>query len=268
MLKHPVPSVSRWIAGSTVVAALLLSASAAAWAAQPHRVVAEDPAAFAPPAPPLPPEAPPSAPAPPAAPSAQTAMPGVAPPAPPAPPTPPAPALAPPAPAPPAPPASPLSTSAAAYPAAAPANRKSGKVVPAIDVDAQGAPIAVDVEVSEPAGAFDHAAVDAAMEFKAPVAVITPSSPVHSKESGVKPGGGPTATIAHIAPSGAQKAGADAGSGDLICERRKQLGSSMMKRVCMTARQHAEAKARAQEDLQQLGRCAGNEVSCTGSIGP
>jgi len=88
---------------------------------------------------------------------------------------------------------------APAYPAAALANRISGKVVMAIDIDAQGTPVAVEVEHSEPAGVFDQAATEAAMkwtfapefkhgkpvparvrvpvEFKAPAAATAPASP-------------------------------------------------------------------------------------------
>ena len=92
-----------------------------------------------------------------------------------------------------------MRTEAPRYPREALANRISGKVVLAIDVDAQGMPLAVEVEQSEPAGVFDQAAIDAAMkwrfaperkdgkpvagrvrvpiEFKAPAVAKAPASP-------------------------------------------------------------------------------------------
>jgi len=162
MLKQPTPSAARWIGGGFVVVTLLLGASIAAWAAQPHRVVSGAPGTVAPPEPPPPPKAPP------APPSVRTGMPAIAPPAPPAPPVPASPAV-PPLPAPPAPPESSTGSvnrmTAPAYPADALAKRLSGKVVLAIDIDAQGTPIAVEVERSEPVGVFDQAAVDAAMKW-------------------------------------------------------------------------------------------------------
>jgi len=175
MLKQPVPSLSRWIAGSAVVVVLLLGAGVTAWAAQPSRVVSNDAAAVVAPALPAPP-------APPAPPSTGLSAPGVAPP-PPAPPAQPAPPRAAPRPAaaPPAPPKPMSSTSAPApaapsaasvdrmsapaYPAEALASGVSGKVVMLIDIDAQGTAVAVEVEQSEPAGVFDRAAVDAAMKW-------------------------------------------------------------------------------------------------------
>ncbi len=51
------------------------------------------------------------------------------------------------------------------FPAGALANRISGMVVMAVDVDAQGAPVAVEVEQSEPTGVFDKAAVDTVMKW-------------------------------------------------------------------------------------------------------
>lgn len=180
MLKQPVPSLSRWIAGSAVVVTLLLSAGVAAWAAQPQRVASAATGAAAPPAPPAPPEVP-ASPAPPAPPSAGLSAPGTAPPAPPVPPTP---ALPPPPAAPPAPPVSSPATadrmSAPTYPAQALANRISGKVVLAIDIDVQGTPVAVDVEQSEPVGVFDQAAVDAAMKWTF-VPKVTDGKPVASR---------------------------------------------------------------------------------------
>ena len=59
-----------------------------------------------------------------------------------------------------------MRTEAPRYPREALANRISGKVVLAIDVDAQGTPLAVEVEQSEPAGVFDQAAIEAAMKWR------------------------------------------------------------------------------------------------------
>jgi len=42
----------------------------------------------------------------------------------------------------------------------------SGTVVLVIDIDAQGNPVDVEVERSEPAGVFDQAAIDAAWKWK------------------------------------------------------------------------------------------------------
>ncbi|HUG72544.1 MAG TPA: TonB family protein [Steroidobacteraceae bacterium] len=149
MLKQPVPSLSRWIAGGAVLMTLLLSAGVAAWAAQPHRVAAAT-SAVAPPAPPVPP----APPAPPAPPSAKSLSPAIAPPV---------------RPSPPAPPVSSAATAnkmmAPPFPAGALANRISGKVVMAIDIDARGTPVAVEVEQSQPTGVFDQAAVDAVMKW-------------------------------------------------------------------------------------------------------
>lgn len=78
------------------------------------------------------------------------------------PPVPPAPAH----PAPPPPPPPPPSLPPPSYPAAAVAQKVSGVVVLVIDIDAQGKPVDIVVERSEPAGVFDQAAVDAAWKWK------------------------------------------------------------------------------------------------------
>lgn len=155
MLKQPVPSRSSRITGLALMAGLILLAGTAAWAAQPARVVTvsndaghaaieadEAPpsgalASLAPP-PPLPPSPPP------------------------VPPAPPAPELPPP----PAPPAPPPPHAPPAYPALAVQQRISGIVVLAIDIDARGNPVDIEVERSEPAGMFDQVAVDAAKQWK------------------------------------------------------------------------------------------------------
>lgn len=202
MLKQPVPSSSRWWAGSAVLVALLVSSGVAVWAAQPPVEVAggvasaapPPPPPPAPPAPPAPSEAPPAPPAP--AFSTDSAAPPPPPPPPPRPANPPAP------PAPPAAPtvdASSMRTEAPAYPGEALANRISGKVVLLIDIDPTGTPTNVVVEQSDPAGVFDQASVDAAkkwrfapavengkpvagrlrvpVEFKAPDTAQAPASP-------------------------------------------------------------------------------------------
>lgn len=57
-------------------------------------------------------------------------------------------------------------TPAPKYPAEALAQRIGGKMVLAIDIDATGKPIEVEVVQSEPAGVFDQATVDAAMQWR------------------------------------------------------------------------------------------------------
>jgi bla regulator protein blaR1 len=158
MLKQPVPSLTRWIAGAALVGVLALGVGFAAWSAQPARaVVSHDvPPPPPPPMPPAPPAPPTSAPP---APPAVPAIPAVAP-APPAPPAVPAiPAVAP---APSAPPALP----APPYPKEALAQHINGKVVLLIDIDAQGNPTNVVVDRSEPPGVFDQASIDAARKWK------------------------------------------------------------------------------------------------------
>ena len=63
MLKQPVPSLSRWIAGAALVAVLALGVGFAAWSAQPARAVVSHDVPPPPPPPPAPP-APPALPAP------------------------------------------------------------------------------------------------------------------------------------------------------------------------------------------------------------
>jgi TonB family protein len=118
--------------------------------------------AAAPPPPPPAPPAPPAAPAPPSPPPApaMSHTPQVAPVAPP----PPVPAVAPLPPPPEMPAVGRMSPPA--YPPAALAQRIEGKVVLLIDVDAQGNPVNVVVDKSEPAGVFDQSAIDAARQWK------------------------------------------------------------------------------------------------------
>ena len=150
MLKQPAPTLSRWIAGTSLVGALVFGMGFAAWSAQPARAaVSHDVPPPAPPAPPTPP-----------APSV-----GPVPPAPPAPP-----ALPPPLPVPAIPAVKPIAPAIAlrapGYPKEALAQKISGKVVLVIDVDAKGNPANVTVAESEPAGVFDAAAIAAAKEWK------------------------------------------------------------------------------------------------------
>lgn len=178
MLKQPVPTVARWIGGSTLVLTLALGVGFAAWSAQPKReVIGSPPLAAAAIAPTTSaylgivngialdntvavaaPKGPPVPPVPPAPPSAMAL---------PAPPAPPA-AIAPPPPAP-----QPSQgvvevnrTPAPKYPAAAIAQKIGGMVVLEIDIDATGKPVNVDVVKSEPAGVFDQATVDAVRQWQ------------------------------------------------------------------------------------------------------
>jgi len=168
MLKQPTPTLARRAGGVLAVATLTLAVAYGAWAAQPARmptlVVSADSAdrALAPlPSAPEPPPAPPALDAPPAPP---------APPAPeasPAPPSPPAPHAVPAPPAPPAPP--PVAghrLPPPAYPKHAAEQGIDGRVVLLVDVDADGRPLEVEVEQSEPAGVFDQAAVDAVRQWR------------------------------------------------------------------------------------------------------
>lgn len=171
MLKQPVPTRSRRTLGVALVTALALLTGTIAWAAQPARTVASAsasvriaPAADSGSVPPLPPP-PPAPPAPP------LPSPPPAPPAPPVPPVPVDPQLPAPPPPPPAPtslPSAPpaLRTPPPRYPAAAVEQKVSGMVMLVIDIDAQGHPVDIEVERSEPAGMFDQAAVDAAWQWK------------------------------------------------------------------------------------------------------
>ncbi|WP_152597785.1 energy transducer TonB, partial [Novilysobacter arseniciresistens] len=78
-------------------------------------------------------------------------------------------------PAPPAPPAAPPPPPGALpanrtppprYPAAAIEQGIEGAVVLVVEIDAEGRPLDVEVEKSEPAGVFDQAAIDAAMQWR------------------------------------------------------------------------------------------------------
>ena len=159
MLKQPVPTRSRRTIGVALMTALALMTGTVAWAAQPVHTHTASSApggivttADSMPAPPLPP--PPPAPA--------------EPPVPPAPVDPQLPAPPPPPPAPSLLPSSPpaLRTPPPRYPAAAVEQKISGTVVLVIDIDAQGKPVGIEVERSDPAGVFDQAAVDAAWQWK------------------------------------------------------------------------------------------------------
>lgn len=106
MLKQPAPTVSRWIAGSTVVVTLTLLVGYSAWAAQPSKVTSnQEVSSIGEPTPPR-------------------------------------------------------------YPADAVSQNVGGKVVLVIALDAQGVPVNIEVEKSEPAGVFDQAAVDAAYQWR------------------------------------------------------------------------------------------------------
>lgn len=162
MLKQPAPTLPRRVAGVLAVAILTLAVAYGAWAAQPARmptlVVAADTADRALPPMPVAPEPPPAPPAPEALPAPE---------APPAPPAPPAPHAMPAPPAPPAPP--PVSSnrlSPPSYPKHAAEQGIDGRVVLVVDIDAEGRPLDVDVEKSEPAGVFDQAAIDAVRQWQ------------------------------------------------------------------------------------------------------
>lgn len=53
---------------------------------------------------------------------------------------------------------------------------------------------------------------------------------------------------------------------DVICTRRAVTGSQRKERVCTTAAERAQARDKAQADLHQAGRCAGNEVACRSQL--
>jgi hypothetical protein len=50
------------------------------------------------------------------------------------------------------------------------------------------------------------------------------------------------------------------------CEKKKELGSNLAKRVCTTESERVAAKEKAKADLQRLGRCADNENACRGDL--
>lgn len=164
MLRQPVPTFTRRLAGAAAVVALTLVTGYSAWAAQPASqqpvlVVSPDGVLpVPPPAPPVPP-APNAPPAPPAPAAPTMAL---------APPPPPAPNAAPP---PPPPPMSPLPPPAnrmppPRYPKSAVEQGIDGTVVLIVSIDERGQPLDVVVEKSEPAGVFDQAAMDAAMQWR------------------------------------------------------------------------------------------------------
>ena len=164
MLRQPVPTFTRRLAGAAAVVALTLVTGYSAWSAQPASqqpvlVVSPDGVLpVPPPAPPVPP-APNAPPAPPAPAAPTMAL---------APPPPPAPNAAPP---PPPPPMSPLPPPAnrmppPRYPKSAVEQGIDGTVVLIVSIDEYGQPLDVVVEKSEPAGVFDQAAMDAAMQWR------------------------------------------------------------------------------------------------------
>lgn len=53
---------------------------------------------------------------------------------------------------------------------------------------------------------------------------------------------------------------------EMVCERKKKLGSNMVERVCMTVAQRDAEKQKAQADISRLGRCSGNDAICSGSL--
>lgn len=83
-----------------------------------------------------------------------------------------------------------------------------------------------------------------------------------------------TASVAHAneakkTPNQAEDAVKTASANDddrMVCERKKKLGSNMVERVCTTAAQRDAAKKQAQNDLDRLGRCSGNDSICSGSL--
>ncbi|HEY5849582.1 MAG TPA: hypothetical protein VIT62_02270 [Lysobacter sp.] len=50
------------------------------------------------------------------------------------------------------------------------------------------------------------------------------------------------------------------------CEKKKEVGSNVATRVCTTEAERVAAKAKAQADVERLGRCSGNEKACSGSL--
>jgi hypothetical protein len=66
--------------------------------------------------------------------------------------------------------------------------------------------------------------------------------------------------------SQAPKAAASEDGNKMVCERVKTLGSQQVKRVCTTVAARAAARERAKTDLDRLGRCSGNDSSCSGSL--
>lgn len=53
---------------------------------------------------------------------------------------------------------------------------------------------------------------------------------------------------------------------EMVCERKKKLGSNMVERVCMTVAQRDAEKQKAKDDISRLGRCSGNDSICSGSL--
>lgn len=59
---------------------------------------------------------------------------------------------------------------------------------------------------------------------------------------------------------------ASVGAEGVVCEKKKELGSKLAKRVCTTEVERRAAKEKAAADLQDLGNCSGNETPCTGGL--
>lgn len=53
---------------------------------------------------------------------------------------------------------------------------------------------------------------------------------------------------------------------EMVCERKKKLGSNMVERVCMTVAQRDAEEQRAKDDISRIGRCSGNDSVCSGSL--
>ena len=67
-------------------------------------------------------------------------------------------------------------------------------------------------------------------------------------------------------PTANSEAAATADDKGVKCERKKELGSNLAKRVCTTESERVTAKEKAKADLQRLGRCADNENACRGDL--
>ena len=76
----------------------------------------------------------------------------------------------------------------------------------------------------------------------------------------------PLTTGTPTATSGAAASSETADGEGVKCERKKEIGSNLAKRVCTTESERATAKEKAKADLQRLGRCADNENACRGDL--
>ncbi|GAB6197331.1 hypothetical protein PAGU2595_026580 [Lysobacter xanthus] len=52
----------------------------------------------------------------------------------------------------------------------------------------------------------------------------------------------------------------------VVCERKREMGSNLVKRICMTKAERLAAKEEAQSKLQKLGSCGDNENACSGEL--